>query len=81
MVRAYRVYFTTFYEEESRAVTEKLRALLGREPIEHHSKVPGFKFLEFRGDDLREGLEGEIKRAVLEALGPDAYVRVDYINL
>lgn len=81
MVVAYRVYYTTFYDEEHEKVKKLLKELLGVEPVDHRSRVPGFRYLEFRSDGLQSGLSGEIEKAVKSVVGEDAYVRVDYIRV
>lgn len=81
MVTAYRVYYTTFYDEEHERIVNLLRSILGAEPRVHVSRIREFRFVEFVGKGLPQGLEEEIKRAIREVLGEDAYVRVDYINL
>ncbi len=84
MVKAYRVYYTTFDEELHKRIKEKLVKELGLEPIEHKSFINEFRFLEFRFEkknELKPGLEERIKEIVREVLGEDSYVRVDYINV
>lgn len=81
MVRAYRVYYTTFYDDEHERIIEKLKSVLGVEPVIHSSMIKEFRYLEFIGNELVEGKDEDIKKTVKEVLGEDAYVRVDYINL
>jgi len=84
MVKAYRVYYTTFDEETHRKIIEELEQELGLEPIEHKSFINEFRFLEFRfgkKDEIQLGLEDKIKKIVKKILGEDSYVRVDYISV
>ena len=81
MVTAYRIYYTTFYDEEHERIVKQLAALLKKEPRIHQSRIREFRYVEFVGEDLPRGLEEDIKRVVRSILGDDAYVRVDYINL
>lgn len=81
MVKAYRIYYTTYCDEEHEKIVVQLAMLLKKDPIIHQSRIREFRYVEFSGEDLPLGLEEDIKRIVKSVLGEDAYVRVDYINL
>lgn len=81
MVRAYRIFYTTYNEDKHAKILEILREKLRKEPIVHVSMIKEFRYVEFKGDDLQPGLEREISESVKQVLGEEAYVRVDYINL
>lgn len=80
-VRAYRVFYTTFHEEEHQKVKELLRSIVGVEPIEHISFIKEFRYLEFKNDALNPGLEAKIYETVASVLGKDKGIKVDYINV
>lgn len=81
MVKAYRIYYTTFYDDEHALVIEIIKRIFGKEPVIHASKLREFRFVEVLGDDLQEGLEESIMRAIKEIIGYQAYVRIDFIDL
>ena len=82
LVVAYRIYYTTFYDSEHETIKKKIKEMLNIEPIDHKSRIPGFRYIEVRRDEgLPGSLEEEIARIVKAVLGPNAYVRVDYIKV
>lgn len=81
MVKAYRIYYTTFYDDEHLLVVEAIRRLTGKEPVTHGSRIRELRFVEVVGEDLQRGLEDGIVRTVKEILGEEAYVRVDFVDL
>jgi len=82
LVVAYRVYYTTFYDSEHERIKSKIRELFNIEPVDHKSRMPGFRYIEIRRDEgVPESLSEEIERIVKSVLGFNAYVRVDYIKV
>ncbi|MGB9725314.1 MAG: hypothetical protein ACP5I2_05510 [Fervidicoccaceae archaeon] len=80
-VKAYRVFYTSFYESEHEKVKEILREIVGIEPIEHKSFIGEFRYLEFKSESLKPGLEAKIYEALASILGKDKGIKVDYINV
>ncbi|MEM1619986.1 MAG: hypothetical protein QXU97_01605 [Fervidicoccaceae archaeon] len=82
MVKAYRFYYTTFYDEEHERVKAYIKGLFGIEPIEHTSRIPGFRWIEvrFTRELPKVNIESLIE-SLKKMLGGDAYVRVDVIDL
>jgi len=81
MTRAYRVFYTTFYEDEHERIKTALKELLGIEPVEHRSFISEFRYLEFKGDSLQPGMDEKIREVLKSILGKEAGIKVDYINV
>ena len=81
MVKALRIYYTCFDESRNKEVISKLKALIGFEPIVHNSFIREFRYLEFRGDEAIETKKSIVKETVKNILGPNSYIRIDYINI
>lgn len=81
MTRAYRIYYTTFYDDIHKKIVEALKATIGIEPIEHKSFIKEFRYIEFKSDELKPGMEGEIAKVIKTILGESANVKIDFINI
>gem|GEM_PF-1680249 len=81
VVKAYRIFYTTFYEEEHERVKVALKELIKEEPIEHKSFVKEFRYIEFKSDSLVPGLENKIAEIVASIVGKEKGIKVDYINV
>ncbi|MEM0021701.1 MAG: hypothetical protein QW039_04260 [Fervidicoccaceae archaeon] len=81
MTKAYRIFYTTFYDDEHNKIKEILSNLMGMEPIEHRSFVKEFRYIEFKGESLEPGLEKKIVEIVSSIIGKERGIKVDYINV
>ncbi|AFH42509.1 hypothetical protein IOK49_03390 [Fervidicoccus fontis] len=80
-MKAYRIFYTTFYDDDHENVKKKLNELIGIEALDHKSFVKEFRYLEYRSESLKPGLEEEIRRIAEEVLGKKSYIKVDFISL
>ncbi len=81
MVKAIRIYYTTFDEEKHKAIIEKLKKTIGIEPIEHFSSIKEFRYLELKINNEDDSLKDIVKEEIKKILGEEAYIRIDYINV